>query len=374
MARKKVTYIVSRVDKALEFEWVAEHLDPSAFELSFVILGPVKNTMLKQRLDALNIPCIELFLQSKFQYPQLIWNLRKILRGWKPDIVHCHLIDATLIGIFAAKWAGIKYKIYTRHHSNFHHLYAPHAIKYDVWANRNAEAIVAISQNVADLLIHVEHASAQKVHLIPHGFPNETFMEASVDEVNLIKNKYGYTNNYPIVGVVSRYDHWKGIDYIIDAYRELLKEFPNAKLVLANALKGDNVNHIKHKLQQLPSSSYCQIEFEPDNKALFKSFDMFVHVPIDKYAEAFGQVYIEAMAQKVPIIATRSGVGLEVIQHLNTGYEVAFRNSDEILSGIRYYIQNPSMAKLHSNTAFNLVRDHYTLTSKIMHLEKLYQS
>ncbi len=40
MNPKSITYIVSNIDKALTFEWVAEFLDTSRFSLSFILLNP----------------------------------------------------------------------------------------------------------------------------------------------------------------------------------------------------------------------------------------------------------------------------------------------------------------------------------------------
>lgn len=372
MTRKRITYIVSRVDKALEFEWAAEFLNREKFELSFIILGPNNNTLLKQKLDTLSIECKEIYLNTKSNYPLAVYYTYCALRRFKPDIVHCHLIDGTLIGLLAAKLAGVKNKMYTRHHSTFHHQYAPHAIKFDIWANRNADKIIAISPLVAKVLKDTEHADPSKIVIIPHGFPASTFEEISEERVEQLRVKYQLKGYSPVIGAVSRYDKWKGVEYIIAAFSKLIEKYPTAKLLLANASKGDSVAQIKERLGSLPVNTYCEIDFEPDNKALFNLMDVFIHVPVDEQAEAFGQVYVEAMANKVPVVGTRSGIGNELLLHLETGYVVQFKDSNSIIDGVEYVLRHNKESSEMVENGFRLASSTYTLSNKIMLLEKLY--
>ena len=53
---RRVTYIVANIDKALEFEWVADLLDGDRFELNFILLNPGPST-LEAELVQRRIPC-----------------------------------------------------------------------------------------------------------------------------------------------------------------------------------------------------------------------------------------------------------------------------------------------------------------------------
>lgn len=372
MSKVKITYIVSRVDKVHEFEWVAEYLDRSEFEVSFIILGAKTNTELKLKLDELNVVNREIYFDTKMDLIRA-WRLTKnTLKKWNPDIVHCHLIDATLIGLAAAKWLGIKNRIYTRHHSTFHHVFARHGIKYDLWANRNSKHIVAVSGMVKRIMVEMEKVSPNKISVIEHGFPGSTYGDVSQEEVDAIKNKYDLVDAYPVIGVVSRYDEWKGVNYIIDAFSKIYKEYPKARLVLANARRGDDVEAISKKLKTLPPESYVEIEFEKNNLALFRAMDMFVHVPIDSTSEAFGLVYVECMGQKIPIVATKSGVGEHILQHLQNGYVANYRDSESIYEGVKYVMSHPDETQLWTERGYQLVSNTFTIGKKIEQLEELY--
>ena len=138
----------------------------------------------------------------------------------------------------------------------------------------------------------------------------------------------------PIIGVISRYVKFKGVQYIIPAFKKIRFEFPEAHLVLANA-QGDYTAEIRSILKQLPEGSYTEIQFEDDLAALYKVFDVFVHVPIDAQAEAFGQTYVEALAAEIPSIFTLSGVAREFIKDKENALVVNFKDDEGIFWGIK---------------------------------------
>ena len=77
-------------------------------------------------------------------------------------MVHTHLFEASLLGLSAAKFTRVKRRIYTRHHSTYHHEYYPKAIKYDRLINFLATEIVAISNNVKEVLRRKEGVAENK--------------------------------------------------------------------------------------------------------------------------------------------------------------------------------------------------------------------
>ncbi len=145
----------------------------------------------------------------------------------------------------------------------------------------------------------------------------------------------------PVIGVVARYEILKGIQCIIPAFRRLLEDFPDAKLVLANAY-GHYAHQIRRLLRgMLPDHSYCEIQFEPDPVALYSSFDVFVHTPLVAGYEAFGQVYVEALAAGLPSVFTPSGIAAEFITDQLNAHLVPFQDSDAILSQHQVYFEQP---------------------------------
>lgn len=368
--KKKITYILSNIDKAIAFEWIAEHLNCHQFELSFILLNN-QEPFLYHWLKEKNIACFFIPHHGKKSFFSTFFKTLKILRKIQPHIVHTHLFDANLIGLSTAKLLGIKKRIYTRHHSSFHHEYYPKAVKWDKLTNFLSTDIVAISENVKNVLIEKEKVSLNKIHLIHHGFDMEKFKQVTQEKVQQLKITYHLSKNKPIVGVVSRFINWKGIQYVIPAYKKLLHEFPNAKLVLANAT-GPNKKEIETLLQkELNPNQYQTISFEPNLFALYQLFDVYVHVPINKEIEAFGQTYVEALAAGTPSVFTLSGVAHEFIKHQQNAWVVNYKNSDEIYDGIKSLLTNNELKKQLIKNGHQSIEP-FNLTLFIQKLEKLY--
>src|SRR5690606_19968212 len=101
--------------------------------------------------------------------------------------------------------------------------------------NGLATQIVAVSSLVKKVLVEYEGVPSEKVRLIPHGFGIPDFERVGVEEVEGLRKKYAIQDKGPIIGAISRYIEWNGVQYIIPAFVEILKEFPHAVLLIANA-------------------------------------------------------------------------------------------------------------------------------------------
>ncbi len=368
---KKVTYIISDIDRALAFEWIATHVDLQRISLSFILLNPKDSALSRFLLDR-KIPVQTIQCRGKKDWISAFLKLYVTLNKSKPDIIHCHLQQACVLGLFTAKLAGIKTRIYTRHHSSLHHVYFPKGVYWDKWFNKIATRIIAISQPVKNILTEWENVSEEKIVLIPHGFLFETFKKVDNSAIVTLKQKYELANAQPIVGVISRFTEWKGVQFIIPAFQKLLTDFPNAVLMLFNA-NGDYEKEIKALLAKLPEKRFRTISFDPMIASAYHLFNIFVHTPIDEHSEAFGQVYIEAMVAGVPMIATKSGIANDILVHQHNAWVVDYKNSDSIYCGMKEVLTNNTLRQQLIDNG-KITAEDYSLDKMIEALTKLYES
>ncbi len=368
--KKKIIYIISDIDRAIAFEWITENLDKSKFELSFVLINS-SASYFKTYLTENKIPFHLLEATKKTAYPSALFKLIRIFLQEKPDIIHAHLFTASLLGLTAARICGIKKRIHTRHHASQHHMYHPNAIKYDRWINYLSTKIIAITENVKNILIKQEAVPLSKITIVHHGFDLSFFSNVPLSRISEIKKKYNPSNQFPIIGVVSRYTWWKGIQHIVPAFLRLLTNFPEAKLVLANT-NGNDALRIKNLLQQIPPSNILEIEFEYDNAALYYLFDVFVHVPINEHAEAFGQTYVEALSAKIPSIFTLSGIAHDFIKDKKNALVVGYENENEIYEGMKLILENLELRSSLILNGSNDVDKLFSLKGMMNKLEEIY--
>ncbi len=369
---KKVTYIISDVHKSLAFEWIATYLNKEKYLLSFILLNN-EATNLEDFLTARNFEVYRVQCRGKKDWLTAIRQTYRILRKLSPDAVHCHLIQANIIGLTAAKMAGVKKRIYTRHHSSLHHVYFKKGVLLDRFANKVATHIIAISGIVKHILLTWEKVRDEKVYLIHHGFMLADFSDVDERRVEDFKKRNLLAGNYPIVGVVARFTHWKGIQYILPAFKKFLEDYPQAILLLMNA-HGDYEKIILKKLEAIPSSSFRLVKFETDIAAAYHAMDLFVHVPVDDHSEAFGQTYVEALAAGVPSVFTLSGIAADFIVDGENAMVVPFQNSDAIYTALNKLVQDEALRKRLITNGRESVNKLFTLDKMMNALEDIYEN
>jgi glycosyltransferase involved in cell wall biosynthesis len=368
----RITYIISDIDKSLHFEWIAENLNKERFSLSFILLNR-GTSALEIYLKKSGFDVERIFCRGKLDWLPALRKTYSILKNTRPEIIHCHMIQANIIGLFAAKLAGIKKRIYTRHHSDFHQRYFPKGILLDKFANSMATTIVAPSAAVEEVLVKLERVSVKKINIIHHGFELDSFVDVSQDRIDSLKTKYNTCDFHPVVGIISRFTELKGIQYIIPAFARLLKTYPNALLLLFNA-KGDYEKEIKTQLASLPAINYRIIVFESDLQAVYKLFDVFVQASIDRTIESFGQTYVEALASGVPSVFTMAGIAPDFVVDGKNALVVPFKNSEAIYEAIRRIINDDNLRKRLQHEGHISVKHKFELHRMINQLEELYEN
>jgi glycosyltransferase involved in cell wall biosynthesis len=366
--RQRVVYIVSEIHKSLAFEWVATALK-DRYKLTFILLNP-SHSPLERFLVQNEIEVKTIVYRGKKDYLRAFYQLLKYFLRTRPDIVHAHLFAAQITALPAASCALIKKRIYTRHTSNFHQVYSPKGVKYDLLSNRLATHIVSVSQ-ATDRTLTGEGARMNKIRHIPHGFDLSVFDTGNANSIADVKARWNVSSGYPCIGVVARHIEWKGIQYIIPAFKQLLTTYPDAILVLANAT-GPYYHTLARQLEGVSKTNYVIIPFEEEIASLYGMFDVYVHTPVDELCEAFGQTYVEALAAGVPSIFTLSGIAAEFVTHKRNAWVVGFRDAEGILTGMLNLLEDKPLRQALREAGKLSVRKMFNIDLMISKLQAVY--
>jgi glycosyltransferase involved in cell wall biosynthesis len=354
------------------FEWLSESMDRRKFELSFIFLNDTEPEVVSF-LKVKGFACYVIPYCSKKDIPIATLKVMRILWTQRIEVLHAHLFDASIVGLLAAFILRLPKRIHTRHHSDFHHVYFPSAVKYDNWINWLSTDIIVISKNVSQLLIEKEKYVQGKIKLIYHGFDIDSFVQKDENRIRSMKEKWNIHPDAFVIGMVSRLIKWKGVDYAIEGFMKLYRENNQVQLVIANA-KGEPeyVSYIQSLIQKLPPSAIVLVDYEKDMPSLYHCFDLFLHVPEDATCEAFGQVYIEAMAAKVPSVVTLSGIAVEYIEDRKQALVVEYKNSESIYEKLKELMGDEPLRKNIVDNGFQSVTSLFSLESMTKQLEKIY--
>ena len=266
---------------------------------------------LLEAVTAHGLPCIEVPFGSRIDLPRAVLAARRFLREQDVDLVHTHGMQGTTVGLLAALMAGVRERLHTRHHgSGNHDAGERRGIWYDRLNNRLSTRIIATSEITRECLISMEGVAPERVRILGYRFDFSQFHDVSDHRLTAVRRAHDIPEDRFVIGMVSRFVELKGIDHGIEAFRGLLEHIEDAVLVLANAV-GPHGPVLRSALASLPPDSYREVAFEPDAGALYRSFDMLLHLPVTRTYEGWGQTYVEAPAAGVPMVCTRSGIATE---------------------------------------------------------------
>src|SRR5215213_4370954 len=164
-------------------------------------------------------------------------ELKKLIKSFKPDIVHTHAAKPGAIGRLAASAMNVPVIVHTFHghvfHSYFSSLKTKFFINTERYLARKSSAIVAISeQQKKELVQDFKIAPAEKFHVIPLGFDLDRFCTNQEEKRLKFRNEFSIANDEIAIGIIGRlvpiknhYLFLKGIAYVLQASGKKIKAF-----------------------------------------------------------------------------------------------------------------------------------------------------
>ncbi|TFG71458.1 MAG: glycosyltransferase [Anaerolineales bacterium] len=179
---------------------------------------------------------------------------------------------------------------------------------------------------------------ADKCRVIHLGIDLERFIPtpAVQQRAAAIRRRY---NDVPLLLFVGRLRHYKGIEVLIDA----LKEVEAHALIVGEGPMGNIWKQKAVDEGVIERITFLGEVSEDDLVALYYAGDMFV-LPSTNRAESWGIVQVEAMACGLPVICTELGTGTSYVnQHEVTGLVIEPNNSSALIEAIQRLIDDPDL-------------------------------
>ncbi len=303
-------------------------------------------------------------------------EMREIIKKGDFDVVHAHHAFARmpLSALSIAKDLGIR-SILTTHTVSFmpdyEYLWKTISYGYPVYRMvlSNADEIIAVSVAAKKF---ISHFTDVPVRVIPNGVDTHKFRKMNKEEARKIMG-FGDEPSFLYVGrLVSK----KGLFNLLLAFKDALREIPEAKLRIAG--KGKLKPVLSSFAKTLGIDENVEfLGYVPDNllNPLFSSADVFV-LP-SAFGESFGIVILEAMASGTPVIGTKVG-GIEEILAGGNGILVPPSNPSALVDAMLSLINDVDLQKKIVRRSLKSVREKYdwrVVAKKVMRVyEKSYVS
>jgi glycosyltransferase involved in cell wall biosynthesis len=211
-------------------------------------------------------------------------------------------------------------------------------------------------------------ANPEKISVIYNGMDVTAF--ENVSKNGSFKRKYNVDGK--MILYLGRIVETKGIEVVIQAFAELIKEVNGLTLIIAgrNYGEGPKLRRLVKKMGIEATVRFTGFLSESCKKAAYADAAMFVH-PV-RYMGGVGLTPLEAILCGTPIIVTDE-CG-EVVRDANCGCFVEYGDVTGLKEAMKALIENPAQGKEMVDRGAKYVREHLAWEKVATKFEEVYQS
>lgn len=284
------------------------------------------------QMQALGVEVHAIGMRSARDIPFMLWELTRLLRAMKPDVVQTWMYHADLLGGLAACLAGIRNIVWgirtthvdvkrSRATSFVRHVcarlshYLPHTI-------------VCVAQTALKSHVAIGYDASRMV-VIPNGFDLSRLV-ATTEQRQSLRAHCSFDINVVVVGFLGRFHPDKGQCNFVQAAGLLAKENENVHfLMVGRDLDTNNVQLNRWISDTGFTERFVVLGERSDVPMCLAAMDVFC---LSSQTEAFPNVVAEAMAMGLPCVVTDVGDAAMLVA--DTGIVVPKENPEALAIGM----------------------------------------
>ncbi|MDD8027384.1 MAG: glycosyltransferase family 4 protein [Acidobacteriota bacterium] len=303
---------------------------------------------LHEKAEAEGLPFLPIKMKSESDVGAA-HRLSRAMRKRGCVLAHFHGGDAVSIGGAACARAKVPIRIVSRRiDSRLHRsIFAKGRYTQDV------DLIIAASENVRDVLIR-SRISRDKIEVVPEGLDFSAFED--VGERDFLRREFGFRPDDFLVGIVTLLEDHKGHRYLIEAARILKERTPKIKIIILG--RGALELALDAQARDLGVGDLVFfLGFREDFPRVLASLGCYV---LASEMEGLETSIKEAMASRLPVVATQVGGVPDVVLHDETGYLVSPRNPKALAEAIFAVFKNPVLARQFGERGHEVVHEKFS--------------
>lgn len=237
------------------------------------------------------------------------WKLSRIIRQWKPQIVHAHDPHAVAMAALALSFGAPvpRPSIVASRRVDFH--LQTHS--FSRWKYRQVDLFIAASEAIKQVLEH-DGIPSSRIVVVHDGIDVAKIQRLPTVDMHA---EYWLPHGVPVIAHVGALVGHKAQKHLIDAMPHVLRKVPDAHLVIFG--DGELRPQIERQIKELRLEKHVLLAgFRDDVLQLVKSADLFA---MSSVTEGLGSTVLDAMAMKLAVVGTLAGGIPEAVVHGETG-------------------------------------------------------
>ncbi|MCX5801172.1 MAG: glycosyltransferase family 4 protein [Candidatus Eisenbacteria bacterium] len=288
------------------------------------------------------------------------FRLAGILRAFEPAVVHAHTGHSHAVALGASFIHDVNALVVTRRVASPIRRTFLNRMKYSRFVTR----FVAISSSVAKTLEDAG-VSPERISVIPSSVRIET---SEGEESRLeTRSKLGLSEEDFVVLNVGRLSAEKRQETVLEVAAVASEKVARAKFIVVG--EGRLRGRLERRARELGVEEQVRfLGFREDVPRLMRIADVFLFPSV---SEGLGTSVLEAMAAGVPVVASRTGGIVEIVEDGATGFLAEPDDVDSMAEAVVRLAGEPELSGAMSARARVVAKDHSFARSGESH-EKLY--
>jgi len=322
--------------------------------------------VLVKNLAQNGISHLKIGVKTKCEFnPKLIFaflKLRAFVKKNHIDVVHAQTRVTQVLGYLLSVFTGISYV------STCHGFFKKRRISRRLF-NGWGDFCIAISDAVEEHLVNDLGVKPESVFMIYNGVDVEAFSsQVGEDERGLLKKDLGFAKS-PVIGSISRLSPVKGLRYLIFAMKDILKEMPEARLLLIG--EGPSKEALMSLAKQLGISESVFFALSTtDTRRFLSIIDVFVFYSLE---EGLGLSLLEAMASGKPCVASNVGGVSSIVEDGVTGALVPSKDAHALKEAIMKVLKDEKLARAFAENGRALIKRKFSLEQMVRGVTNVYK-
>jgi glycosyltransferase involved in cell wall biosynthesis len=333
--------------------WVlalAKYLNPQEVNCHLAVTLESNNGLkIVDEFNKLGGSVFQLPMSNRFDL-KVIDKLVAVIKSNDIDIIHTHGYKSDILGLLAAKKAGIKIVITPHGFENG----LDYKLRLFIWLGcqsfRFADIVAPLSKALCD---DVRGFGVKEDRLV---YVQNGVDLSEVDEQKVKENPLKSTRDNKRIGFVGQMISRKNIKDILDIFESLAEKHPNITLSILG--DGESRAELEEYAKSLSYKNRIEfLGFRDDRLELLQSFDLFV---MTSTLEGIPRCLMEATAMGVPVAAYNIAGIDQLIEHEKTGLLAPFGEKELLLNYWEELLFNQKKADKLSNAACEFVNANYS--------------
>lgn len=311
-------------------------------------------------------------------------ELRKLIRNFKPDIVHTHAAKPGALGRLAASAEKVPAIVHTFHghvfHSYFNSAKSRFFINTERYLAKKSDAIIAISeQQKKELVQDFKIAPEEKFKIVPLGFDLDRFQTAQEEKRKKFRTEFSVADDEIAIGIIGRlvpvknhYLFMKAIKHVFDNTGKKVKAF-----IIGDGETRPDLENVANEVGIKFSTEKDAVHRHPLVFTSWRSDVDVINAGLDiisltSFNEGTPVSLIEAQAANKPIVSTRVGGIADIVIEGETALLADVQQTELFSDHLLTLVQNDELRKNMGERSHEHVMTRFSYQRLVNDMDELY--